>query len=53
MDYSNDTLNTIENVLFNLSGDAMLISDKFRIASFLERTKHTINKINKSSKTQA
>ena len=53
MDYSNDTLNTIENVLFNLSGDAMLISDKFRIASFLETTRHIINKINTPSKTEA
>jgi hypothetical protein len=53
MDYSNDTLNTIENVLFNLSEDSMLLSDKFRIASFLETTRHTINKINTPSKTQA
>jgi hypothetical protein len=43
----------MENVLYNLSGDAMLLSDRFRIASFLETTKHSLNKINKPSKTQA
>ena len=53
MNYTNDTSNIMENVLFNLSGDDMLLSDKFRITSFLETTRHTINKINKPSKIQA
>ncbi|WP_346882312.1 hypothetical protein [uncultured Algibacter sp.] len=52
MKYTNDTLGTLDAVLYNLSGDVMLLSDKFRIASFLETTKHTLSKINKPSKTQ-
>ncbi|MDO1501650.1 hypothetical protein Q2T40_16060 [Winogradskyella maritima] len=53
MDYTNDTSGIMDKVLYGLSGDTMLLSDKFRIASFLETTKHTLNKINKPSKTQA
>lgn len=53
MNYTNNTSGIMENVLYNLSGDAMLLSDRFRIASFLETTKHSLNKINKPSKTQA
>ena len=52
MNYTNNTSSIIENVLFNLSEDSMLLSDKFRIASFLETTRHTINKINTPLKTQ-
>ena len=53
MNYTNNTSVIMENVLYNLSGDDMLLSDKFRIASFLETTRNTINKINKPSKIQA
>ncbi len=53
MNYTNKTSSIIENVLCNLSSDAIQLSDKFRIASFLETTRHTINKINTPSKTEA
>jgi hypothetical protein len=47
MNHLNNTPSIIENVLYNLSGDTMLLSDKLRIASFLETTRRSINKNNK------
>lgn len=48
MNYTNDTSAIMDSVLFGISGDVMMLSDKFRIASFLETTTHKFQK-NKSA----
>ena len=53
MDYTNDTSTIMDKVLYGFSGDTILLSDAFRIASFLETTNHFLNKINKSLKPKA
>lgn len=50
MNYANETPSIIDKVLYGISGDTMLLSDKFRIASFLQTAKHNIKKNNKPLK---
>ncbi|WP_299677114.1 hypothetical protein [uncultured Dokdonia sp.] len=51
MDYTNDTSTIMDKVLYGFSEDTILLSDTFRIASFLETTNHFLNKINENNYT--
>jgi hypothetical protein len=50
MDYANEKTSSIDKIVYGFSGDSMLLSDKFRIASFLETKKRIFNSTNKPNK---
>lgn len=50
MNHSFENTSIMDKVLYSLSGDTMLLSDKIRIASFLETTRRTSKTTKKSNK---